>query len=46
MVHLMTVETYVMCEKAAIAAGKKSVEEWLTFLLLQKVGNTFFYSKG
>lgn len=32
----MTVETYVKCEKAAIAAGKKSVGEWLDFLLSKK----------
>lgn len=31
MIHQMTVETYVKCEKAAIVAGKKSVSEWLAF---------------
>lgn len=36
MIHQMTVETYVKCEKAAIAAGKKSVGEWLAFLLSKK----------
>lgn len=32
----MTVGTYVKCEKAAIVSGKKSVSEWLAFLLSKK----------
>ena len=43
--HLLTPETYVMCEKAAKAAGKNSVEEWLDFLIDEKVGHTQFGRK-
>ena len=44
--HELDPETYVLCEKAAEAAGKKTVEEWLSFLISEKVGNTLFYLKG
>ena len=39
----MDPETYAQCEKAAIAAGKKTVEEWLAFLITDRVGHTPFY---
>ena len=45
-IHELDPETYVCCEKAALAAGKKSVEEWLDFLLTKKVGHTSFAPKG
>lgn len=41
--HKIDPETYVLCEKAAKAAGK-TVEEWLDFLISEKVGHTQFYS--
>jgi hypothetical protein len=44
--HMLDPETYVLCEKAAKAAGKKTVEEWLGFLLAEKVGNTQFCPRG
>jgi hypothetical protein len=44
--HELDPETYVLCEKAAKAAGKKTVEEWLSFLISERVGNTSFYPKG
>ena len=44
--HSLSVETYVKCEKAAKAAGFKKVEEWLTFLISQKVGHTSFAVAG
>ena len=37
----MDVETYVLCEKAALAAGKKSVADWISFLISERVGHTF-----
>jgi len=40
------VETYVRMEKAAKQAGKNSVEEWLDFLLTERVGHTPFCIKG
>ena len=40
------VETYVMMEKAAEQAGKKTVEEWLGFLLSERVGLTPFCQVG
>ena len=39
------IETYVLMEKAAKQAGKNSVEEWLGFLLTERVGHTLFCSK-
>ena len=39
--HLLSPSTYVLCEKAAKAAGKNSVEEWLEFLIAEKVRHTF-----
>lgn len=36
----MDVETYVLCEKAASASGKKTVDEWIAFLIAEKVGHT------
>ena len=44
--HILDPETYVLCEKAAKAAGKKTVEEWLSFLISERVGNTSFYPRG
>ena len=35
-------ETYVRCEKAAKRKGL-SVEQWLSFLLADRVGHTQFY---
>lgn len=45
-IHQLDPETYVCCEKAALAAGKKSVGEWLDFLLSKKVGHTSFAREG
>lgn len=45
-IHKLDPETYALCEKAAKAAGKKSVEEWLNFLIAERVGNTPFATKG
>ena len=42
--HLIDPETYVLCEKAANASGKKTVEEWLSFLISEKVGHTHYFS--
>lgn len=42
LIHKLDPETYVLCEKAAKAAGKKSVEEWISFLISEKVGHTPF----
>lgn len=39
-IEKMSPETYVLCEKAAKAAGKKSVEEWVEFLIAERVGHT------
>ena len=36
----LDVETYVRCEKAARAKGFPSVEDWLSFLIAEKVGHT------
>ncbi len=44
--HQIDPETYVLCEKAAKAAGKNTVEEWLDFLISEKVGHTQFYPRG
>ena len=41
----LDIETYVRCEKAAQANGFSSVEEWLSFLISEKVGHTFFARK-
>lgn len=38
----LDIDTYVLCEKAAFAAGKKTVAEWLSFLISEKVGHTSF----
>ena len=35
--HILDPETYVLCEKAAKAAGKKTVEEWLSFLISENM---------
>jgi hypothetical protein len=43
--HKIDPETYVLCEKAARADGKKTVEEWLEFIISEKVGNTQFCRK-
>jgi len=45
-IHKLDPETYVLCEKAAKAAGKKSVEEWINFLIAEKVGHTPFAAMG
>lgn len=42
----MSPETYVLCEKAAKAAGKKTVEEWVAFLIANRVGHTSLARKG
>lgn len=39
-IEKMSPETYVLCEKAAKAAGKKTVEEWVAFLIAERVGHT------
>lgn len=44
--HELDPETYVLCEKAAKAAGKNSVEEWLDSLIAERVGHTQFYPRG
>ena len=44
--HTFDIETYVLMEKAANQAGKNSVEEWLDFLLTERVGHTSFYTEG
>ena len=33
-------ETYVRCEKVARSRGFSTVEEWLSFLVAEKVGHT------
>lgn len=45
LIHELEPETYVLCVKAA-AAEKKTVEEWLSFLISEKVGLTFYSQKG
>ena len=35
-------ETFVLCERAARDAGKKSAEEWISFLVSERVGHTSF----
>jgi len=44
--HEFDIETYVLMEKAAKRAGKNSVEEWLNFLLAERVGHTSFCPIG
>ncbi len=41
----LDIETYVRCEKAARANGFSSVEEWLSFLISEKVGHISFARK-
>ena len=41
----LDVETYVRCEKVAHARGFSSVEEWLAFLITEKVWHTSFAAK-
>ena len=36
----MSPETYVLCEKAAKAAGKETAEEWVEILIANQVGHT------
>lgn len=36
----LDVETYVRCEKIARSRGFATVEEWLSFLVVEKVGHT------
>lgn len=45
-IHELDPETYALCEKAAKAAGKKSVAEWINFLIAEKVGHTQFCRNG
>ena len=35
-------ETLALCERAARDAGKKSAEEWISFLVSDRVGHTRF----
>ena len=46
LIHKLDPETYALCEKAAKAAGKKTVEEWINFLIAEKVGHTALCHKG
>lgn len=41
LMYKLDAETYALCEKAAKAAGK-TVEEWLAFLIAERVGHTPF----
>ena len=43
--HLLDPETYVRVEKAAKAIGK-TVEQWLQFLIEERVGHTQFCPRG
>lgn len=45
-VQKLDVETYVLCEKVAKAAGFDSVAAWISFLVDEKVGHTSFRLKG
>lgn len=42
----MDAETFALCERAARDAGKNSVEEWIAFLVSDKVGHTPFIVSG
>lgn len=44
MIHELDPETYVLCKKAAALDGK-TVEEWISFLVSEKVGHTPFSSE-
>ena len=40
--HEMDAETFALCERAARDAGKKTVEEWISLLVSDRVGHTPF----